>query len=369
MKSILVMNLILNMKKLLFPLLLLISPVVFAQQVTISGTVKNPEGNGISTAIILTQEGSKAKTDSLGHFTVQANPVTTLAIHSVGYKDTLVNVDHQNNLVIIMHGVVTITAHVTSPSAKIPDANQSINMAPMATKMTQENNVNTTSMQARQITMHGGQTVNVISDEGFDASRGAIFPVFHPKQETQGSRYFFKDWAHGSVIKVDGQAVADPNYLFNYDKMGGGLLLSKDGHSAIEVNRDIVKTFTITDDNSQTATFANMPSIDKTHYVQVLADGDKYKIYKVIKTKFDKANFSTDGLMNTGNDFDSYTDEGDYYLVDAKTNAVQKVVMKKKALKALFPSDADKVNKFLSDHAEDNMDDSYLANLGSYVNQ
>lgn len=358
------------MKRLLFPLLMLISPVVFAQQTTITGTVKNPDGHAITTAIILTRDNVKTKTDSLGQFSVQASPVTTLSITAVGYKDTVVNVNNQNNLAIILHGVVTITARVNKAPTKIPDANSSINMAAMSTEMRQENNVNTASMAARQVVVsRGGPTENVASDAGFDATAGAIFPVFHPKQETQGSRYFFKDWAHGSVVKMDDKTIANPDYMFNYDKIGGGLLLSKDGHSAIEVDRDMVKAFTITDENNVTVTFANMPQLDKTHYVQVLADGSKYKIYKVIKTKFEQANYSTDGLMTSGNDFDSYTDQASYYLIDAKTGAAQTIVLKKKALKSLFPTEADKVNKFMSDHADDTMDDNYFATLGSFVNE
>jgi hypothetical protein len=101
----------------------------------------------------------------------------------------------------------------------------------------------------------------------------------------------------------------------------------------------------------------------------VLASGDNYKIYKGIKTTFEKANYSTDGLYTTGHNYDLYTDEFTYYLYNVKTNTLQEITLKKKAIKAAFTADADKLNKFMSDHSSDSIDEMYLEELGASLNE
>ena len=46
---------------------------------------------------------------------------------------------------------------------------------------------------------------------------------------------------------------------------------------------------------------------------------------------------------------------------------LQKVELKSKAIKAAFPTDADKVKKFFSDNVGD-VDENYLKALGDYLN-
>ncbi len=114
--------------------------------------------------------------------------------------------------------------------------------------------------------------------------------------------------------------------------------------------------------------FEKMPAINISHYVQVLASGKKYKIYKLIKTKFVKADFVNNGVTSHGNDYDEYVDDADYYVVDLQTNQPQKLALKKKSIKENFAKEADKVNKFLSDNSG-SIDDAYLNKLGAYMNQ
>jgi len=100
-----------------------------------------------------------------------------------------------------------------------------------------------------------------------------------------------------------------------------------------------------------------------------VSNGDKYKIYKAIRTSFVKSNYTTDGLTTSGNAYDEYKDEGTYYVYDVQTNDLQKITLKKKALKATFAKDGDKLNKFMTDHSSDDIDDTYLSGLGVYMNQ
>jgi hypothetical protein len=342
------------MKSLILPLLLLLAQLTLAQKVTVSGVIKNQEGATLSAAIISDKAGDKAKTDTAGTFKLAVNLPVTLAISCVGYRDTLVSVTTAAQLSITLHIAVNITA---SKYRVQPDPAKSINMAPLATAIL------TSTASMNQADNGKNRVVN------FNATAGTIFPQFNPKEETQGSRYLYKDWVQGTVINSSGQLIVNKDYQFNYDKMGGGLLATKDGHSAIEIDRDKVRYFSLADDKGDTITFANIPTLDKNRYVQVLTEGHKYGIYKTISTKFERANYTTDGVMSQGNNFDSYTDTYEYYLIDAKTGASKKIVLKKKAIKALVPAETAKLNKYVADHSADTMDDSYITSLGQYLNE
>jgi hypothetical protein len=99
-----------------------------------------------------------------------------------------------------------------------------------------------------------------------------------------------------------------------------------------------------------------------------LVTGKKYKIYKLLKTRFAKADYVNNGAAPHGHDYDEYIDEPDYYVVDAQTNQAQKFAPKKKAIKEVFAKETDKVSKFLSDNSG-RIDDAYLSKLGGYMNQ
>jgi len=361
------------MKKLLFLFLLVIAHFTYAQKVTLTGVVRNPEGTPVRQAVITDGSRNKAKTDSTGMFSLAVNMPASLHISAVGYRDTAIIVDHQMDVAVVLKYSVNITA-ARDKKVPVDDPGNMAAMSNMKTQMRQQNTeINPAFNGPQKVTINmggrGNVTLLVQRNVDFDAGPGAIFPQFNPKEETQGSRYLFKDWVPGWVINTQNEMIDNRHYVYNYDKMGGGLLATKDGRSAIEVNRDIIKYFSLVGENGDTVTFANVPVLDRTHYVQVLSEGNKFGIYKVVKTKFEKANYTTDGVMSQGNNFDSYTDEYTYYMIDARSGRAQPIVLKKKAIKSLFTTDATKVNKFMDDHASDNIDDGYLRDLGNYMNE
>jgi hypothetical protein len=73
-------------------------------------------------------------------------------------------------------------------------------------------------------------------------------------------------------------------------------------------------------------------------------------------------------MGDRGNPYDEYVDDADYYVLDVKTNNLQKLPLKKKMLKKGFANDADKADKFIAGNSDD-IDDTYLAKFGSYMNQ
>jgi hypothetical protein len=359
------------LKTMFLAFFVLLSQLAFAQKVTVSGVIKNHEGAPLRAAIIKDIDGDKVKTDSAGFFKLAVKAPAKLKISCVGYRDTTINVTAAIELDIMLRGGVNIA---DTKDHATPDVASINNTALLRSSMELTNtSVNPAGNTPVPITvplgLSGTGTFMVQRAIDFNATAGSIFPVFNPKEETKGSRYFYKSWVHGVVLNTQGQISSGENYLFDYDKIGGALLATKDSRSAIEVDRDKVSFFVMVGSNGDTVTFANVPQIDKTHYVQLLSSGNKYKIYKTIKTNFTKSNYSTDGLMANGNNYDEYVDESSYYVLNVQTNQMQRFTLKKKAITEVFAKEGPKSNKFISDHSSDDIDDNYLSSLGSALNE
>ncbi len=209
---------------------------------------------------------------------------------------------------------------------------------------------------------------NSLSTTGITSGTGMAYNLTN-KENTKGSRYLFDTWVKGSVTDAKGNPVNSENYTFNYDKIGGALLLSQDKQTAIAADKEHVKGFVVYDKNDSPMAFEYVPAIDATHYSQVLATGNKYKVYKLTKTKLVKSDYKNDGLTSSGNKYDEYVDEPVYYVVDAKTSVPQKINLKNKAIRQAFAADADKVTAFYKEHKDEDTDEVFLAKLGAYVNQ
>lgn len=330
------------MKKTFFFLLLMISicGITAAQTVAITGTVQDAGGNLLHYAFVQDQSSkSGVYTDSVGHFSFQAQPNGRLRVSCAGYKDAAVNFTGQNNL------VVTLSPDAPAANADAQSDNNALQDA--LVKQMDQTNKNTVAS---------------------DFQQGSAITLIHTKGATQGSRYLFKTWVHGYVVNAQDSLVQNPGILLNYDKTGGRLMLTKDRVSAIAIYQDKVKSFTLFDTFDQPYTFTIVPEIDKTHYVQVLSSGNNYRIYKAIKTRFVAANYESDGLASSGNDFDQYEDEFTYYILNVKTNQLQKISLKKKAIKQAFAAEEKKTNDYFKTNDGD-IDDGYLTAIGDYMNK
>jgi len=331
------------MKKLniLTTVLLSLSQYVIAQSITVTGNVASRQGYPVHFAFVqdnLNKNG--IFTDSLGNFKLLVSPKSKLKVTCKGFRDTLVNVNNNATVSVVLTSDGTPGTPADADAGSSDIARNSFN---------DQINLNRPGAQ-----VYAGQ--------------GALMAQFTTKEATQGSRYLFPNWVHGFVIDNKDSLVKDQSYLFNYDKMDGGLVLALDKKSVIIVDKDKVKSFTLFDQLNQPYVFESMPAIDANHYVQLLSKGNKYRIYKLIKTKFIKADYKTDGIASTGNKYDEYADDADYYVLNAQNNQVQKISLKKKSIKAAFSSEADKLNKFMTDHSSDTIDDTYLSSLGDYMN-
>src|SRR5476651_1027777 len=78
---------------------------------------------------------------------------------------------------------------------------------------------------------------NGISATGITSGTGMAYNLVN-NEDTKGSRYLFDTWVKGYVTDSKGNAVNSENYTFNYDKIGGALLLSQDKQTAIAVDKE-----------------------------------------------------------------------------------------------------------------------------------
>lgn len=313
-------------------LLILTTLITNAQTNTVTGSVKDEQGNPLHYVFVLDEQAKNAVfTDSLGNFTSTGNPVSKLQFNLAGHEGKTVNVTDKAALQVVLKST----------------AASGLSNAPTTI--------------STQITTTNTHALATIGD-------GGVIAPTHQKGELRGSMYLFKTFVHGYIITSAGVVTYNPDYLFDYDKMGGALLLTQDKQTITEVPWDQTQSFIVYGNEDERLVFEKAPSIDPSHYVQVLASGKKYKIYKLIKTKFVKADFVNSGVVSHGTDFDEYVDDADYYLWDVQTNQPQKLQLKKKSIKEDFAKEADKINKYLTDNSG-RINDAYLSKLGDYMNQ
>jgi hypothetical protein len=331
------------MKKIksILPVLLLVGQFVNAQTIKISGTVSNKTGNPLHYAFVQDKQMKNgAYTDETGSFTLDANPQSKLRINCAGYNDTTINIDNKTSFTIALSQAIGVIA------------------APIA---------NGSSTGATNIVENSFRDQVNLNGPPLAAVQGTIFPVFTVKEETRGSRYMLPGWGHGFVVNSKDSLIQRKDFEFNYDKTTGALLLTQDGRSAIEVDKGLVKSFTLYGPEGAQYNFENVPAISKNRYVMVVEEGDKYKIYKLISTEFVKSDYSTNGLTTSGNPYDEFVDKAKYYIV-GKSGVPQEVSLRKKALKQAFAEDGAKADQYFQTNSS-SIDENYLRGMGEYMNR
>ena len=305
----------------------------FAQTINVAGRISNEKGMPVPFAFIADTKSNHATfSDSLGVFDLSADAASKLTVKAYNFNDTVVNVNNQANLNINLKG--------EGAGQKASKLNTSV-----------VNNYETFSSR-----------VNTMA-----ANTNAISVTRH-QDATQGSRYLYDTWVHGYVTSAADSIVENIHYLFNYDKIGGSLLVNKDDNTVLQIDGSSFKTFILFDGQAKAHPFVKVPAISPQRYVEVIADGPKYKIYKDLATKFHKADFATNGIASTGNNYDEYVDQNFYYVIKDGGQPV-KLQLKKKAIKEAFVADADKLNKFMSAAGSSDIDDVYLKQLGEAMNK
>jgi hypothetical protein len=198
------------------------------------------------------------------------------------------------------------------------------------------------------------------------------FVNFHSgKENTKGSRYFFKDWVKGTVTNRQNQQVAKDNLMFNYDKITHDLYLT-DKTTVVQVDKTQIQSFDLSDGGTSHR-FKRMDNILPDVFFEELAgsadsSGSGYTLLKLTRTTFKKADFHSDGLVESGNNYDEYVDVIEYYILTPGGKEYKKIELKKKQVKDALSAVKPKVDSFFASHKEADMDETFLRELITAVN-
>ncbi len=189
---------------------------------------------------------------------------------------------------------------------------------------------------------------------------------FNSTSNTRGRRYYFDEWVKGEVISSFGKAISNEDYLFNFDKVNNNLLVTKDKKEIIEVNKESIREIHLTEKDA-TYDFEKVDQISPDRFVEVLVKNDKISLYRTLNTHFVKANYTTNGLTESGNPYDEYVDEPTYF-INYKGN-FRPVLLKFRSIKSCLKEESKKVKDFYADHINDEIDENYLKEIVVYLNK
>jgi hypothetical protein len=307
-----------------------------AQTMVVNGVVGNSDGQPLRYAFVLEKQLKNATyTDSLGRFSLTVNQVSQLTVSCNGYVGSTIAVDGHQNL--------QITLKKDDKPGGQDNSNADVKAVEDAFKPVHDD------LGKTGINQFGSITFNNI-------------------KETVGSRFLFKQWVHGYLIKMNGDVIQTPALLLNYDKMTGDLYLTENLTSVMVGDKNAVKSFVLFSPEDQQYTFERMLGISADLYSQVLSTGSKYKLYKLTKTRFIPSNYKTDGIASTGNTYDEYADESSYYIMNLTTTFFQPLTLNKKSIKLIFADEGNKADNFLATH-KIKQDDAFVKALGDAMNQ
>lgn len=200
---------------------------------------------------------------------------------------------------------------------------------------------------------------------------GSYLTVFKNKEGTVGSRYLFNSWVNGKVTDKNDKEINTNGYSFNYDKIAGKLLATPDKKTIIEIDDTAINSYSFFGPAGEQILFKKIKNIDPAKFLIVLAEGsgNTCSLYKSLKTEFVKASFTSNGIIQSGNKYDEYVDKYEYYIMFSNSKTFTKVELKERSIKKVLANNEEKVKAFFASHNEDEMNESLLVKLISYLNQ
>ena len=369
------------MKRFLFvlSLLLLLSKLSTAQKISVTGSVKDVHDHAIPLASLTTGKNKTGvAADGNGNFSLSVLPNTAIHISAVGFKDTVVNVQVSTSLQIVLQPEENYLSNVQVTASQNKFTPQFSNQLKNEIVQTEflhyktENNISSSGISVyegnrivdnRIVSYH--ITTNAPSGNIY---QGSAIPEFHSKEDTKGSIYLFDSWMQGTIVNgYDSNIVNDDKNLYNINKITGDLVMTRDFSSALTLDKTRISFFTLFNDSAKNShTFMIVPEININLFCEVIALGDSCNVFKLTTTRFVKADFRSDGIASTGNNYDEYVDDVKYYVYNVKTDSYQPFLLKKKSIIAAFDNN-ERVNEYFLKH-KDGIDETVVKNLAEYVN-
>jgi hypothetical protein len=202
-------------------------------------------------------------------------------------------------------------------------------------------------------------------------SRGwnTYYPNLYNIKKTVGSPYLVTSFVRGVVIDPLDSATDRSDYLYNYNKASGNLLLKKNNADPIAIYKDQIKMFCLKLEKGGYI-FMSVPLINSNEFFQVIAKGPKYSCYKLYKNIFVPYNqHSTNGYLPEGKDYDEYQDILTYYLVNEKAESWSVFDLTKKSIRKALYSESAAAEQFFKKHKLEEITESMLPELAEELNK
>jgi len=372
----------------IFALSLLVLPTLRAQRVALTGKVTDNNGNPIPSASVRIKNAhTGTSTDTYGAFSLKVRANDSLIISAVGFGDTTLLPGNRNALAIALQprsaslgeAIVTGSApandnHLQATTEQIITSafenytrgadfsNGQYRATFMVANPPTQGQIGYKQAQVKMVvtTVNGFGPLNTLN-------AGAMLPVLTHQEDTKGNRYLLKNFAHGIVVDNTGRVITDSLLLMNFDKIDGQLMIAQDAKNYLEVDKEKVLAFAFKTPDTFFI-FLNVPILSKINYFQLIAAGPRYSAYKSIKTKFVKANYVSNGLTESGNNYDEYVDTETYFWVAGKDSAGV-FELKRKSIKSVFTGEKTRVDAWFSRHKLDDIDDNFVKGLIDYLNE
>jgi len=305
---------------------------------TLHGIVKNDKNIGVKNAsVIIKGEDKGTLTDSLGVFKIDAEPNAVLVISAEGYESSMVPVKGKELLIVLIKDPVN-------------NSTSSIN-----------------ETLTQRAVIYSAQDFG--KAEAGRVYQGAALTTFHQKEETQGSRYLFNWWVNGTMLDTNLTVINTADFSFNYDKVGKKLLATRDKNTIIEINDVAINSFILKTDTS-IAKFEKIPAISKKDFLmELVKDEIRYSLYKSMKTTFQKADYTNNGLIESGKKYDEFVDEFEYYIIFPGGNQFKKVELKKKSIREALSNEEVRVKQYFSKSVSGVINELFLKEPILFLNQ
>ena len=201
----------------------------------------------------------------------------------------------------------------------------------------------------------------------FEANSATVTRMpFALAKSTVGTRFLFADWAKATVVDNSGATFSQG--LFNFDKVGQNLYMQlPDTNAVLHVNKHDVKSVTLTD-GTVTYVLKKVSALDTNNFYNALVEGDKYSLYRFTKTTFVPSDYTSNGIVTSGNLYDEYKDETTYYVI-FPNGSVHETSLKKKSVKNLFSGEKAKLDNFFKAFSGETFDEKMLTLLVQDLNQ
>lgn len=208
---------------------------------------------------------------------------------------------------------------------------------------------------------------NYIRSSSGNVNTGSVLPSFLIKQDTKGNRYLYETWVDGSVTGVNGVVYNSSKYRYNYDKINKKLFMLLDTSTIVELSSEDIAGFNLKTDG-QVLVFERIKNSTDLNFYQAVYKNDKgYSLYKLLTTKFKKADYQTNGIIESGNKYDEYIDEQVYFILSPKQELI-KISFKKKNIEKVLENESAKVDAFFSQHKNEALDENLVKELLRYLN-